>query len=176
MIKIGSWLDRCDEVGLRESADYNSFRAMYLEDGDYKDWKEVVEAYGNDHITTLTFDTIRHIVVLEIYDGSINQTLSLKDNTESFVVYAGVDQGIINTSGSAFIQCMRDGKEIAVFHVVNSPFDVQVNEYGDGWQEFTGGRDEFSHDIALQEFKQHLIDNGVDAEVTKENTLFIAEL
>lgn len=182
MIKIGNWLERCDEKALaeRDPSEYNSFVSMFLEaDGRiprFQNWKEVAEAYKLDHVTELTFDSIRHIVVLEIHDGSINQVLTLQDSSEYFKVFGGCDQGIINTDGSAFIQLLRDGEEVAVFHIDNSPFDVVVDKYGDGWEEFTGGRDEFSHDIALHEFKHHLLDHDVDAEVTKENTLFVAQL
>jgi len=174
MIKIGNWLDRCDEAGLKEHVGYNSFNAMYLEDGEYKNWQEVVKAYDLHGVKELTYDGIRHIVVLEIADGSINQVLSLENADETFKIYADYDDFIFNSDGTSFIQYLKDGVEVAVYMIADSPYDVQDE---DDWYEFSCSRDsEFNREIALEDLRKRFEKNGIHADVTSENTIFVAQL
>jgi hypothetical protein len=178
VIKVGNWLCRADEVGLAEAVGYNSFRAMYLDGGEYQNWQDVVQAYDLEEVTTFTFNKIRNIVVLEIANGGINQVLSLENEDETFTIFGdGRCGGIFNTDGAAFIQYKKGGVERAVFMIDNSPYDVSEE---DEWYEFTCSRDkDMTRDIALQELNLFLRNRGVDIHqnpFTSENTIFVTQL
>lgn len=168
------WLDRVDtEWGSREFQDLYQISV----------WEYIVryELFNINHISSNKY---RHIVFLEGADSSINCLLSLtnEDKREHLVIYNNVgEEHIFNTDGMAIIRLIRDSKDVAMFVVDNSPYDIKNNDEDN---EFLESEYETTRQKVIDKINK-ILENNKECfpeksqepyKATIENTLIVGQL
>lgn len=155
---IGNWLDRVDTPEGKEG---------YIKTYGHCPFETIVN-HELFHLTRIFPDKYRFLAILE-YDGEISQIFALEDNEHLMVYSAGACGGIFNTDGQAFVKLIRECKQIGMWVVDNSPYDLT----DEMWEE---DMDEITKEEVLNNLNSLLKTNGLKIKASNDNVLYVRQL